>query len=130
MRTIFLVFLSMVTLASCERFLFGNSRAIGGDYRLVQWTDHKTYKLQDTAQPENVSANSGAIVRIGWDPHHILVRREESARSIPVPNGAGWVVIDIDQKSVSEPLTDAEIQKRPDLAHIVTYSPDSAWSKL
>jgi hypothetical protein len=107
---------------------YPGGRRIVGDYRLVRDDDKTTYKLDDTAQPENQLANTGAVVRIGWDKQHILVKRLASpTRGTPWSNEAGWVVIDVDQKKMSPTMTDAELQSRGDVAHLTTYAPESAF---
>jgi hypothetical protein len=109
--------------------VYPGGRGLVGDFRLVRAGD-RTYRLDDTRQPENQMGNQGAVVRIGWDDRRILVKRLASpTRGTPWSNEAGWVVIDLDRDVVSPTMTDEEIQKRPDVASIVTYSPDSAYQR-
>ena len=109
--------------------VYPGGRKVGGDFRLFR-QDAGIYKLQDTRQPENQMGNQGAVVRIGWDEHHILVQRLASpTKGTPWSNEAGWVMVDLDRKIVSPTMTDAELRQRADLSQIVTYSPDSAYEK-
>jgi hypothetical protein len=109
--------------------VYPGGRGLVGDFRLVRAGD-RTYRLDDTRQPENQMGNQGAVVRIGWDDRRILVKRLASpTRGTPWSNEAGWVVIDLDRDVVSPTMTDEEIQKRPDVASIVTYTPDSAYQR-
>jgi membrane carboxypeptidase/penicillin-binding protein PbpC len=124
-NTTLIVILTLVVLAV---FAYPGGRGIAGDYRLVR--SGKEYHLYDTAQPENQLGNSGAVVRIGWDSQRILVKRLASpARNTPWSNEAGWVVIDVARKKVSPTMTDTELRQRPEITHIVTYSPDSAYQR-
>jgi hypothetical protein len=109
--------------------VYPGGRGVGGDYRLVRAGDG-TYQLQDTRQPENQLGNQGAVVRIGWDKHHIVVERLASpTRGTPWSNEAGWVIIDLDRRIVSPTMTEGQVRQRGDVVHIVTYSPDSAYEK-
>ena len=120
---------ALVLVAAAFFVVYPGGRGLVGDFRLVRAGD-RTYQLQDTRQPENQLGNQGAVVRIGWDQHHILVERLASpTRGTPWSNEAGWVIIDLDRDVVSPTMTDGEIQKRPDVASIVTYSPDSAYER-
>lgn len=107
--------------------VYPGGRRLAGDFRLIR-EGEGIYKLEDTREPENQLGNTGAVVRIGWDQQHILVERLASpAKGTPWSNEAGWVVIDVDRRIVSPTLTEAEIRQRKDVAHIVTYAPDSAY---
>ena len=109
--------------------VYPGGRRLGGDYRLVKVGDG-TYQLQDTRQPENQLGNQGAVVRVGWDKHHIVADRLASpTRGTPWSNEAGWVIIDLDRRNVSPTMTEGEVRQREDVAHIVTYSPDSAYER-
>jgi len=120
---------ALVLVAAGFFVVYPGGRGLVGDFRLVRVGD-RTYQLDDTRQPENQLGNQGAVVRIGWDQHRILVKRLASpTRGTPWSNEAGWVVIDLDRDVVSPTMTDAEIQKRPDVAGIATYSPDSAYER-
>src|SRR3979490_351846 len=120
---------ALVLVAAAFCVVYPGGRGWVGDFRLVRAGD-RTYQLQDTRQPENQLGNQGAVVRIGWDEHRIVVKRPASpTRGTPWSNEAGWVVIDLDRGIVSPTMTDGEIQQRPDVAGIVTYSPDSAYRR-
>jgi hypothetical protein len=107
--------------------VYPGGRRLAGDFRLIREGD-AIYKLEDTSQPENQLGNTGAVVRIGWDQQHILVERLASpTQGTPWSHEAGWVVIDLDQRIVSPTLTETELKQRKDVAHIVTYTPDSAY---
>ena len=107
--------------------VYPGGRGLVGDFRLIR-EGEGIYKLMDTRQPENQLGNKVAVVRIGWDQQRILVERLASpTRGTPWSNEAGWVVIDVDRRIVSPTLTEAEIRQRKDVAHIVTYAPDSAY---
>ena len=119
---------ALVIIALGFLAVYPGGRGIAGDYRLVRDGDHTTYKLDDTAQPENQLGNAGSVVRIGWDNHSIVLKRRESpTKGTPWSNEAGWVVIDVDRKKTSATMTDAEIQRVRGVSHIVTYSADSAY---
>ena len=118
-----------VVLIAVFLFAYPGGRRVVGDFRLFRQGDG-IYKLQDTRQPENQMGNQGAVVRIGWDEHHILVQRLASpTKGTPWSNEAGWVMVDLDRKIVSPTMTDGELRQRADLSQIVTYSPDSAYEK-
>lgn len=109
--------------------VYPGGRGLVGGYRLVRVGD-LSYQLQDTRQRENQLGNQGAVVRVGWDAHHILVERLASpTRGTPWSNEAGWVIIDLDLRIVSPTMTAGEVRQRGDVAHIVTYSPDSAYER-
>src|ERR1700674_501005 len=87
--------------------VYPGGRGLVGDFRLVRQADGATYKLEDTRQPENQLGNLGAVVRIGWDRRHILVKRLASpTRGTPWSNEAGWAIIDLDRHVVSPTTTD------------------------
>jgi hypothetical protein len=121
------VAVSLVLLISCDQDPFGRStRAVVGDYQLRQWEDFKTYYLDDVKDlHDGGGAIEGVVLRIGWDPHHILVKR----RALFGGN-EGWMVIDVDSKAVKGPFTDAEISGRRDLSGLKVLRADSAWKKL
>jgi hypothetical protein len=119
----------VVVLAAGFMLVYPGGRRLVGDFRLVR-LPNSSYKLQDTRQPENQLSNQGDVVRIGWDEHHILVERLESpTRGTPWSHEAGWVIIDLDRGTTSGAITAADVRRRPDIAHIVTYSPDSAYER-
>src|SRR3954466_14436145 len=119
----------VVLLAAAFIVVYPGGRRVVGDFRLVRQEDG-IYKLQDTRQPENQVGNQGAVVRIGWDKHYILVQRLASpTKGTPWSNEAGWVIIDLDRGVASPTMTDAELRQRQDVTHIVTYAPDSAYAK-
>jgi hypothetical protein len=109
--------------------VYPGGRRLVGDFWLIRQQDN-TYKLQDTRQPENQLSNQGDVIRIGWDQHHMLVKRVESpTRGTPWSHEAGWVVIDLDRGTASPTITDAELRRRPNIAHIVTDTPGAAYQR-
>lgn len=121
---------ALVLIAAGFLLLYPGGRGLVGDFRLVKDGDGTSYQLDDTRKPENQLGNQGAVVRIGWDEPHIVVKRLASpTRGTPWSNEAGWAVIDLDRHNVSKTMTDAEIRQRQDVSHIATYSPDSAYEK-
>lgn len=117
-------------LAGCAFLVvYPGGRRVAGDFRLVKEGD-RTFKLDDTRKPENQMGAQGAVVRIGWDEHLIVVERLASPTAgLPWSNQAGWVVIDLEGGIVSPTMTEAEVRQRQDVARIVTYSPDSAYQR-
>lgn len=128
-RVIEMLAAGLILAAGAFLVVYPGGRRVAGDFRLVKEGD-STFKLDDTRKPENQMGAQGAVVRIGWDEHHIVVERLASPTAgLPWSNQAGWVVIDLEGGIVSPTMTDAEVRQRQDVAHIVTYSPDSAYER-
>ena len=119
---------ALVLIAAGFLLVYPGGRGLVGDFRLVKGAGGTSYQLDDTRQPENQLGNQGAVVRIGWDAHHIVVLR--ASPSSPYGFAAGWMLIDVDGGKYSGPLTAEQLRQRPDAAHIVSYRADSAWAKL
>jgi hypothetical protein len=101
-------------------------RTVAGPYALKQWEDGSTYYLVGGPQPDSGGgAVNGAVIRLGWDARHVVAQRAATAGG-----DTAWVVIDVDTRRASHPMTDAELASREDLARLTTYRADSAWARL
>jgi len=128
-RVIVMLVAGLILAGGAFLVVYPGGRRVAGDFRLVKEGD-RTFKLGDTRKPENQIGAQGAVVRIGWDEHHIVVERLASPTGgLPWSNQAGWVVIDLEGVLVSPTMTEAQVRQRQDVAHIVTYSPDSAYQR-
>ena len=66
---------ALVLIAAGFLLVYPGGRGLVGDFRLVKEAGGAIYQLDDTRQPENQLGNQGAVVRIGWDERHIVVKR-------------------------------------------------------
>lgn len=128
-RVVVMLVAGLILVGGAFLVVYPGGRRVAGDFRLVKEGD-LTFKLNDTKKPENQLGAQGAVVRIGWDEHHIVVERLASPTAgLPWSNEAGWVVIDLEREIVSPTMTEAEVRQRQDVARIVTYRPDSAYER-
>ena len=107
-----------------------SERKIAGDYSLQRWEDFTTYYLEDSARDYTSFPDpgpvGGTVVQIGWNEDFIVLQR----RAHFYGKVDGWMVIDIDNKSITGPLSDADIQADPQLQDIEVLPAAQAWELL
>lgn len=124
--TILAAFLAF-TLGGCsDAFSFFGCRTIAQSFCLEQWEDGETYYLSGPIGQDRQNIIEGTVTSIGWNERYILVRRFANFRG----DRDGWMVIDIDHKSMVGPLADDEIQKDARLHDITPRNPKNAWESL
>ena len=117
----------LVAVSGCDQDPFRSSeRNVAGPYALKQWEDGATYYLVGGPQPDSGGgAINGTVIRVGWDARYILTQRMATSGG-----DTAWIVVDTERRTVSGPLTDAELALQPDVARLTTYRADSAWARL
>jgi hypothetical protein len=121
--------LAILLFAGCmDQDPFGLSRrTVAGDYRLEQWEDFTTYYLVGGGpeQPGG-SALGGTVTHIGWNRRYVVARRHANFRG----DGDGWMIVDVERRTVAGPFSDAELARRPEARGIVPVTASEAWDRL
>jgi hypothetical protein len=92
---------------------------------LKQWEDETTYHLVGGPQPDSGGAVNGHVIRLGRNARFIVAQRAATAGG-----DTAWIVVDVNRREVSAPMTDTDIASRPEVARLATYRVDSAWAQL
>jgi hypothetical protein len=118
---------ALVNLSGCDNAYFTNSRQIVGDFYLEQWEDFQTYYIEDKMQsPVNHlgGAVDGIVKAIGWNKNFILLYRQG------VAGPDGWIVINVQSRTISGPFLNAEVSAMNELTEIKVISASAAWDLL
>lgn len=126
-----LILLCAFVLSACDQDPFHqNTREIAAHYYLLRWEDGQTYYLTDTQSLEEKELGGGVIQgtvqKIGWSATQIVVKRAAMVRN----EGDGWMIIDLKDRKILGPLTDAEVQKTPGVKELQMLDPSEAWRRL
>ena len=102
------------------------TRDIVSPYELDQWEDETTYYLRG---PSNIKesgwgAIEGTVIKLGWNANYILVYQRDDGQ------GGGWRVVDVKKNTISEIITQDQINQSPPLKSLTIYSASDAWDRL
>lgn len=115
-------------LAGCNVDFGFSCHRLAGSYCLAQWEDNSTYYLNDRAAETNEGGGAieGTVQRIAWTRHLILVERKANFRGDP----DGWMLINVAQRTVRGPITQAEAQNILTREGMQPMSSADAWQSL
>lgn len=118
-----LLFVAIAT-AGCDQ-----QRKVAGDYRLEQWEDGQTYYLHKRGHDDSSEGGSiigGTVLRIGWTSRCIVAERHSIYRG----DADGWMIIDVQNGTMSGSFSEADVRSRLEAQGIQIYEVREAWKQL
>jgi hypothetical protein len=116
----------LLLLAACFPF-GGPTRPLPGSYELERSEGGDIYWING---PDGARTGGGvlegSVERLGWNDTYIIAYRHSTYRG----DADGWMVIDVNSRSIAGPLTETELKNRRDLEEIQTLAVAEAWKRL
>jgi hypothetical protein len=116
-------------LMSCDQDPLRLSyRKVAGTYDLHRWEDGKIYYLEEKGA-ENKNGGGvldGVVEQIGWNNDYIIAKRRSTFGGDP----NGWMVLDVNKKTIKGPFTDEMIEKIPEAKGMRFLDSAKAWAEL
>jgi len=112
-----------VAFAGCS-----DTNTLPGGYKLERWEDGVTFYITgpDNSNQDGGGAIEGTVQRIAWNSKLIFAERYSTFRGDP----DGWMIIDVESKEVSGPISDVEVEGLIKSHNLQVKTAQEAWSAL
>jgi hypothetical protein len=101
-------------------------RVIAGDYYLAKGEGWFLLEDRSAGESKGCGVIEGDVKELAWSKAWIVARRHSCAQG----KQDGWMVIDVQKREISGPLSDDELAQRPELRELQRFSAQAAWKRI